>query len=126
MRGNFVVYGDFGIMVFEFGWIISNQIEVVRVVIVRYIKRGGKVWIKIFFDKFVIRKLVEICMGFGKGLFEYWVVVVKFGRVMFEVGGVDEEVVKEVLRFVIYKLFIKCKIVLREEVKVGGEVNEGV
>lgn len=89
---------------------------------IRYIKRGGKVWIKIFFYKLVIRKLVEICMGVGKGFLEYWVVVVKLGRVMFELVGVFEDKVREVMRFVVYKLLIKCKFVKKEDLEVkGGE-----
>ncbi|ADL42155.1 ribosomal protein L16 [Caldicellulosiruptor obsidiansis OB47] len=125
-RGNFVAYGDFGIMALEPGWITSNQIEAARVAIARHIKRGGKVWIKIFPDKPVTKKPAETRMGSGKGSPEYWVAVVKPGRVMFEVGGVDEEVAKEALRLAIHKLPIKCKIVSREEAKVGGEANEGV
>ena len=125
-RGNFVAYGDFGIMALEPGWITSNQIEAARVAIARHIKRGGKVWIKIFPDKPVTRKPAETRMGSGKGSPEYWVAVVKPGRVMFEVGGVDKEVAKEALRLAIHKLPIKCKIVSRQDVEMGGEVNEGV
>ncbi|WAM32430.1 50S ribosomal protein L16 [Caldicellulosiruptor naganoensis] len=125
-RGNFVAYGDYGIMALEPGWITSNQIEAARVAIARHIKRGGKVWIKIFPDKPVTRKPAETRMGSGKGSPEYWVAVVKPGRVMFEVGGVDEEVAKEALRLAIHKLPIKCKIVSRQDVEMGGEANEGV
>ncbi|WAM34648.1 50S ribosomal protein L16 [Caldicellulosiruptor morganii] len=125
-RGNFVAYGDYGIMALEPGWITSNQIEAARVAIARHIKRGGKVWIKIFPDKPVTRKPAETRMGSGKGSPEYWVAVVKPGRVMFEVGGVDEEVAKEALRLAIHKLPIKCKIVSRQDVETGGEVNESV
>lgn len=124
-RGNFVAYGDFGIMALEPGWITSNQIEAARVAISRHIKRGGKVWIKIFPDKPVTKKPAETRMGSGKGAPEYWVAVVKPGRVLFEVGGVDEEIAKEALRLAIHKLPIKCKIVSRQD-EMGGEANEGV
>jgi large subunit ribosomal protein L16 len=121
-RGNFLAYGDFGIMATEPGWITSNQIEAARIAMTRYIKRGGKVWIKIFPDKPVTQKPAETRMGSGKGSPEYWVAVVKPGRVMFEIGGVPEETAREALRLAIHKLPIKCKFVKREEqVEVGVE-----
>ncbi len=122
-RGNVVNYGEFGIAAVEPGWITSNQIEAARVAMTRYIKRGGQVWIKIFPDKPVTKKPAETRMGSGKGSPEYWVAVVKPGRVMFEIGGVDEESAREALRLAIHKLPIKCKIVARE--KEAGEANEG-
>ncbi len=122
-RGNVVNYGEFGIAAAEPGWITSNQIEAARVAMTRYIKRGGQVWIKIFPDKPVTKKPAETRMGSGKGSPEYWVAVVKPGRVMFEIGGVDEEYAREALRLAIHKLPIKCKIVARE--KEAGEANEG-
>lgn len=122
-RGNAVNYGDYGIVAAEPGWITSNQIEAARVAMTRYIKRGGQVWIKIFPDKPVTKKPAETRMGSGKGSPEYWVAVVKPGRVMFEIGGVEEELAKEALRLAIHKLPIKCKIVARE--KEDGEANEG-
>jgi large subunit ribosomal protein L16 len=122
-RGNAVNYGDYGIVAAEPGWITSNQIEAARVAMTRYINRGGQVWIKIFPDKPVTKKPAETRMGSGKGSPEYWVAVVKPGRVMFEIGGVEEELAKEALRLAIHKLPIKCKIVARE--KEDGEANEG-
>ncbi|MBR4029993.1 MAG: 50S ribosomal protein L16 [Clostridia bacterium] len=114
LRGNKVSYGDFGIQALEPGWITSNQIEAARIAMTRYTKRGGKVWIKIFPDKPVTSKPAETRMGSGKGSPEYWVAVVKPGRVMFEVGGVAEEVAREALRLAIHKLPVKCKIVAKE------------
>ena len=122
-RGNVVNYGEFGIAAVEPGWITSNQIEAARVAMTRYVKRGGQVWIKIFPDKPVTKKPAETRMGSGKGSPEYWGAVVKPGRVMFEIGGVDEESAREALRLAIHKLPIKCKIVARE--KEAGEANEG-
>ena len=118
LRGNKVTYGDYGIQATEPGWITGNQIEAARIAINRYIKRGGKVWIKIFPDKPVTEKPAETRMGSGKGSPEYWVAVVKPGRVMFEIAGVDEEVAKEALRLAANKLPIKCKFVVKEK---GGE-----
>ncbi|MCI8342501.1 MAG: 50S ribosomal protein L16 [Firmicutes bacterium] len=115
MRGNTVTYGDFGIQALEPSWITSNQIEAARIAMTRYIKRGGKVWIKIFPDKPITAKPAETRMGSGKGSPEYWVAVVKPGRVMFELGGVSEEIAREALRLAIHKLPIKCKIVSRSE-----------
>ena len=120
-RGNTVTYGDFGLMATEPSWITSNQIEAARIAMTRYTKRGGKVWIKIFPDKPVTEKPAETRMGSGKGSPEYWVAVVKPGRVMFEIAGVSEEVAREALRLANHKLPVKCKIVKREETEKGGE-----
>ena len=114
-RGNTVTYGDFGLQALEPAWITSNQIEAARVAMTRYTKRGGKVWIKIFPDKPITEKPAETRMGSGKGSPEYWVAVVKPGRVMFEIAGVSEEVAREALRLASYKLPIKTKIVAKEE-----------
>lgn len=122
-RGNFVSNGEFGIQATEPCWITSNQIEAARIAMTRYIKRGGQVWIKIFPDKPVTKKPAETRMGSGKGAPEYWVAVVKPGRVMFEIAGVSEEIAHEALRLAMHKLPIKCKIAKKEEV--GGESNEG-
>ena len=121
LRGNKIVNGDFGIVAMEPCWIRSNQIEAARIAMTRYIKRGGKVWIKIFPDKPVTEKPAETRMGSGKGSPEYWVAVVKPGRVMFEIAGVSEEVAREALRLASHKLPVKCKIVKREETEKGGE-----
>ena len=117
LRGNKVTYGQFGIQATEPGWITGNQIEAARIAINRFIKRGGKVWIKIFPDKPVTEKPAETRMGSGKGSPEYWVAVVKPGRVLFELAGVDEAVAREALRLAQHKLPIKTKIVMREEVE---------
>jgi large subunit ribosomal protein L16 len=122
-RGNKVVHGDFGLQALEPAWITSNQIEAARVAMTRYVKRGGKVWIKIFPDKPVTAKPAETRMGSGKGSPEYWVAVVKPGRVMFEIAGVPEETAREALRLAMHKLPVKCKFVARED-EVGGEANE--
>ena len=122
-RGNTVSYGDFGLVATEPSWITSNQIEAARIAMTRYTKRGGQVWIKIFPDKPVTEKPAETRMGSGKGSPEYWVAVVKPGRVMFEIGGVAEETAREALRLAMHKLPIKCKIIAREKM-VGGENNE--
>lgn len=114
MRGNFVSNGEFGLQATEPCWITSNQIEAARIAMTRYMKRGGKVWITIFPDKPITKKPAETRMGSGKGNPEAWVAVVKPGRIMFEIGGVDEAVAKEALRLAINKLPIKCKIVSRE------------
>lgn len=121
MRGNTITYGDFGIQACEPSWITSNQIEAARIAMTRYIKRGGNVWIKIFPDKPVTSKPAETRMGSGKGSPEYWVAVVKPGRIMFEIGGVAEETAREALRLAIHKLPIKCKIVSRAEQKAEME-----
>ena len=114
-RGNFVAYGEYGIAACEPGWITSNQIEAARVAMTRHTKRGGKVWIKIFPDKPVSKKAIGTRMGSGKGGPEFWVAVVKPGKVMFEIGGVNKEIAEEALRLAIHKLPIKCKIVTKEE-----------
>ena len=114
LRGNTVSYGDFGLQSLEPCWITANQIEAARIAMTRYIKRGGKVWIKIFPDKPVTEKPAETRMGSGKGSPEYWVAVVKPGRVMFEIGGVSEEVAREALRLAANKLPVKCKFVMKE------------
>ena len=118
-RGNQVNYGDFGLVALEPAWITSNQIEAARIAMTRYIKRGGQVWIKIFPDKPITEKPAETRMGSGKGSPEYWVAVVKPGRVMFEIAGVDEELAREAMRLAANKLAIKCKFVTKEET--GGE-----
>ena len=118
-RGNTVTYGQFGLQALEPAWITSNQIEAARIAMTRYIKRGGKVWIKIFPDKPITAKPAETRMGSGKGSPEYWVAVVKPGRVMFEIGGVSEELAKEAMRLAANKLPIKCKFITKEEM--GGE-----
>lgn len=115
LRGNKITYGDFGIVAMEPSWITSNQIEAARIAMTRYIKRGGNVWIKIFPDKPITAKPAETRMGSGKGSPEYWVAVVKPGRVMFEIGGIAEETAREALRLASHKLPIKCKIVSRAE-----------
>ncbi|MCD7905911.1 MAG: 50S ribosomal protein L16 [Clostridiales bacterium] len=120
-RGNVITYGEYGIIAMEPAWIKSNQIEAARVAMTRYIKRGGKVWIKIFPDKPVTQKPAGVRMGSGKGATEYWVAVVKPGRVMFEIAGVNEETAKEALRLAIHKLPIKCKIVSKAELEVKDE-----
>ena len=114
MRGNTITYGDFGLVATEPAWITSNQIEAARIAMTRYTKRGGQVWIKIFPDKPVTEKPAETRMGSGKGNPEGWVAVVKPGRIMFEIAGVDDETAREALRLAINKLPIKCKIVTRE------------
>ena len=114
LRGNKITYGDFGIVATEPAWIKSNQIEAARIAMTRYIKRGGKVWIKIFPDKPVTKTPAETRMGKGKGNPEYWVAVVKPGRVMFELGGVDEATAREAMRLAANKLPIKCKFVTKE------------
>ena len=115
LRGNKVTNGDYGLVSLEPAWITSNQIEAARIAMTRYIKRGGKVWIKIFPDKPITEKPAETRMGSGKGSPEYWVAVVKPGRVMFEIGGVDEATAKEALRLAMHKLPVKCKIAMREQ-----------
>ena len=114
MRGNKVTYGEYGLVALEPSWITSNQIEAARIAMTRYTKRGGQVWIKIFPDKPVTKQPAETRMGSGKGSPEYWVAVVKPGRIMFEIAGVSEEVAREALRLASHKLPIKTKIVKRE------------
>ena len=120
-RGNVVNEGEYGLQATTAGWIKGNQIEAARVAMTRYIKRGGKVWIKIFPDKPVTKKPAETRMGKGKGAPEYWVAVVKPGRILFEIEGVTEDVAREALRLASHKLPIKCKFVKKEE---SGEINE--
>ncbi len=122
-RGSEVFYGEYGLQALEPAWITDRQIEAARVALTRYIKRGGKVWIKIFPDKPVTQKPAETRMGSGKGNPEYWVAVVKPGRVMFELAGVSEDVAREAMRLAAFKLPLKTRFVKREEV--GGEANEG-
>ena len=122
-RGNKINYGEYGIVAMEPGWIKSNQIEAARIAMTRYVKRGGKVWIKIFPDKPVTAKPAETRMGSGKGTLEYWVAVVKPGRVLFEISGVAEETAKEALRLATHKLPCKCKIVSKADLE-GGASNE--
>ena len=123
LRGNKITNGEYGIVALEPAWIKSNQIEAARVAMTRYIKRGGKVWIKIFPDKPVTNKPAETRMGSGKGTLEYWVAVVKPGRVMFEISGVSEEIAKEALRLATHKLPCKCKVVSRSDLE-GGDNSE--
>ena len=118
MRGNTVTYGDFGLQALEPAWVTANQIEAARIAMTRYTKRAGQVWIKIFPDKPITEKPTETRMGSGKGSPEYWVAVVKPGRVMFEIGGIDEAQAREALRLASHKLPIKCKFVKKEN---GGE-----
>ena len=122
-KGNKVTYGDFGLVALEPSWITSRQIEAARIAMTRYIKRGGQVWIKIFPDKPITAKPAETRMGSGKGSPEYWVAVVKPGRVMFEIKGVDEEVAREAMRLAAMKLPVKCKFVTKaeQEAEKGGE-----
>ena len=122
-RGNKVTYGEFGLVATEPAWITSNQIEAARIAMTRYTKRGGQVWIKIFPDKPVTQKPAETRMGSGKGSPEYWVAVVKPGRVMFEIAGVPEDVAREALRLASHKLPIKTKVVAREDTETQ-EVGE--
>ena len=119
-RGNFLAYGEFGLVATQPGWITSNQIEAARQTMTRTTKRGGKVWIKIFPDKPVTAKPAETRMGSGKGAPEYWVAVVKPGRVLFEMAGIDESIAKEALRLAGHKLPIKTKII-KKETQAGGE-----
>ncbi len=120
-RGNTVSYGDFGLQAQTAAWITSNQIEAARVAMTRYTKRGGQVWIKIFPDKPVTAKPAETRMGSGKGSPEYWVAVVKPGRVMFEIGGVSEEVAREAFRLAMHKLPCKCKFVKKADQETEGD-----
>ena len=121
--GTTITYGEYGIIAMEPAWIKSNQIEAARVAMTRYVKRGGKVWIKIFPDKPVTTKPAETRMGSGKGTLEYWVAVVKPGRVLFEIAGVPEDIAKEALRLATHKLPCKCKVVSKADLE-GGASNE--
>ena len=123
-RGNTVSYGEFGLQTTEAGWITSNQIEAARIAMTRFIKRGGKVWIDIFPDKPITKKPAETRMGSGKGSLEYWVAVVKPGRVMFEMSGVSEEIAREAFRLAAHKLPVKTKFIYAEKNE-GGEDDEG-
>ena len=120
-RGNFIAYGDWGLQATEPAWVTSQQIEAARVALTRYTKRGGQVWIKIFPDKPVTKKPADTRMGSGKGAPEYWVAVVKPGRVMFEIGGIDGAIAKEALRLAAGKLPLKTKIINKETQEAGGE-----
>lgn len=123
-RGNFLAYGDYGLVALEPGWITSNQIESARIAMTRFIKRGGKVWIKIFPDKPVTSKPAETRMGSGKGSPEYWVAVVKPDRVLFEMNGVPEESAREALRLAAHKLPIRTKFIKRDTIiESGGEAE---
>ncbi len=124
MRGNKVAHGDFGLVALEPSWITNRQIEAARIAMTRYIKRGGKVWIKIFPDKPITAKPAGVRMGSGKGSPEKWVAVVRPGRVMFEMNGVPEEVAREAMRLESHKLPIKTKFVVKGK-ELGGDVNEG-
>jgi large subunit ribosomal protein L16 len=121
-RGNTLNEGEFGLQALEPAWITSIQIEAARIALTRHTKRGGKVWIKIFPDKSVTAKPAETRMGSGKGSPEHWVSVVKPGRILFEIAGIEEELAREAMRLAAHKLPIKCKFIKREEA--GGEVNE--
>jgi len=120
-RGTKITNGEYGIIATEPCWIKSNQIEAARVAMTRYIKRGGQVWIKIFPDKSVTKQPADTRMGSGKGAVEYWVAVVKPGRVMFEIAGVPEETAREALRLAGHKLPCKCKVVSRAELEGGDQ-----
>ena len=122
-RGTVVNEGEYGLQALDAGWITANQIESARIAMTRYIKRGGKVWIKIFPNKPVTKKPAETRMGKGKGAPEYWVAVVKPGRVMFEIAGVSEDVAREALRLAAHKLPVRTKFVARE-IEVGGDSDE--
>lgn len=126
-RGNKIAYGEYGLVAEECAWITSNQIEAARIAMTRFIKRGGNVWIDIFPHKPITKKPAETRMGSGKGSVEYWVAVVKPGRVLFEMAGVTEDVAREAMRLASHKLPIKCKFMKKETESVaeGGEANEG-
>lgn len=123
-RGNKVAHGDYGLVALEPAWITNRQIEAARIAMTRYIKRGGKVWIKIFPDKPITAQPAETRMGSGKGSPEYWVAVVKPGRVLFEMGGVNPTIAREAMRLAGHKLPIKTKFVVKGQ-ELGGEQNEG-
>ena len=126
-KGNKIAYGEYGLVALEGARITSNQIEAARIAMTRFIKRGGKVWIDIFPHKPITKHPAESRMGSGKGSVEYWVAIVKPGRVMFEMAGVSEEVAREAMRFASHKLPVKCKFLVKEpeQVEEGGEANEG-
>ena len=123
LRGNKVTNGEYGLVAMEPAWITANQIEAARIAMTRYIRRGGQVWIKIFPDKPITEKPAETRMGSGKGSVEYWVAVVKPGRIMFEIDGVDEAIAREALRLASHKLPLKCKFVMREEMDGVADEN---
>ena len=123
-RGNTLTYGDFGIQALEPTWITSNQIEAARRAMTRYIRRGGNIWIKVFPDKPVTEKPAETRMGSGKGAPEYWVAVVKPGRILFELGGVEEEVAREAMRLAAMKLPIKTRFIAKNKEESEGDSNE--
>jgi large subunit ribosomal protein L16 len=123
-RGNTISYGEYGLQAVEAGWITSNQIEAARVAMTRFIKSGGKVWIKIFPDKPITKKPAETRMGSGKGSTEYWVAVIKPGRIMFEMAGIPEDIAKEAFRLAAHKLPVKTKFVTVDKNE-GGEDDEG-
>ncbi|MBE7066091.1 MAG: 50S ribosomal protein L16 [Ruminococcaceae bacterium] len=125
MRGNVVSQGEFGLQATTCGWITSNQLEAARIALTRSIKRGGQVWVKIFPDKPITKKPAETRMGSGKGSPEYWVAVVKPGRVLFEVAGVDESLSREALRLAMHKLPVSCKIIARENEVMEDDTDEG-
>ena len=120
-RGNQLAYGEYGLQALEPHWITSNQIEAARRAMTRYIKRGGHVWIKVFPDKPVTKKPAEVRMGSGKGAPEYWVAVVKPGRIMFEMGGVSEDIAREAMRLASHKLPVKCKFAIKEQAAKGAD-----
>lgn len=122
-RGNFISNGEFGLQALEPAWITSNQIEAARIAMTRFTKRGGQVWIKIFPDKPVTKKPAETRMGSGKGSPEYWVAVVKPGRVLFEIAGMSEETAREAMRLAMHKLPIKCKFIARDNEMGGDEIE---
>ena len=122
-KGNQVAYGEYGLVSLEPSWVTSNQIEAARIAMTRYVKRGGKVWINIFPHKPITKKPAETRMGSGKGALEYWVAVVKPGRVMFEIAGVPEEIAREALRLAMHKLPCKCKIAAKADLE-GGDNSE--
>ena len=126
-KGNKIAYGEYGLVALEGARITSNQIEAARIAMTRFIKRGGKVWIDIFPHKPITKHPAETRMGSGKGSVEYWVAIVKPGRVMFEMAGVSEEVAREAMRLASHKLPVKCKFLVKEpeQVEEGGEANEG-
>ena len=124
-KGNTIAYGQYGLVAMEPAWVTSNQIEAARIAMTRFIKRGGKVWIDIFPHKPITQKPAETRMGSGKGSVEYWVAVVKPGRVMFEMAGVSEEVAREAMRLASHKLPVKCKFVKKEVVAAEPETAEG-
>ncbi|MBQ3552435.1 MAG: 50S ribosomal protein L16 [Clostridia bacterium] len=123
-RGNRIAYGEIGLVAMEPAWVTSNQIEAARIAMTRYIKRTGQVWVSIFPDKPVTEKPAETRMGSGKGSPEYWVAVVKPGRVMFEIAGVSEEVAREALRLAMHKLPLKCKVVTKEQLESKEKAGE--